>query len=55
MRITIVLFCKKQRDLKESTEAQFDDQDLRERTLTSENDQTGSRTLYPNNMEKIYA
>lgn len=51
MRIIIVLFCKKQRDLKESTEAQFDDQDLRERTLTSENDQTGSRTLYPNNMQ----
>ncbi|XP_022808861.1 uncharacterized protein LOC111345836 [Stylophora pistillata] len=37
---------QKQRDLRKSTEAQFDDQDLRERTHTTENDETGSRTLY---------
>lgn len=51
MRIMIVLFCKKQRDLKKSTEAQFDDQDLRERTHTTENDGTGSRTLHLDNMQ----
>lgn len=51
MRITIVLFCKKQRDLKKSIEAQFDDQDLRERTHTTENDETGSRTLHLDNMQ----
>lgn len=32
--------------MKKSTEAQFDDQDLREGTHTTENDETGSRTLY---------
>ena len=45
------MFCQEQRDSKTFIEEQYDNEDMRDRTLTKENDDTVSRTLHRNNAQ----